>query len=45
MAPATMTCERVPLFLALELVEGVGEDISKVDIPHHGEVLQQETSI
>lgn len=44
MAPATMTCDRVPLFLALVGVEGL-EDMSKMDKPHHGEVLQQETSI
>ena len=46
MAPATMTCERVPFFLALVRVEG-SEDMSRVvvDIPHHGEELQQETSI
>ena len=45
MAPATMTCERVPFFLALVRVEG-SEDMARVvDIPHHVEELQQETAI
>jgi hypothetical protein len=38
-----MTCERVPFFPALV---GVVEDMARVvEIPHHGEELQQETSI